>query len=41
MAGAYSDSELAELDKIGAKRTAVALTDIRQRHLGEFGGGRQ
>jgi len=36
MAGAYTDTELQRLKQMGEKRTAVALTDIRQRHLGEF-----
>jgi len=40
MAGAYSDAELRQLDAVGERRTAVALTDIRQIHLSEFGGGR-
>jgi hypothetical protein len=40
MAGAYTESELRRLEQLGERRTAVALTDIRQRHLTEFGGGR-
>lgn len=42
MSGAYTDEELRRLEEtMGAKarRTAVAQFDIRQRHLGEFGGG--
>jgi hypothetical protein len=38
MAGAYSDAELRRLDAVGERRTAVALTDIRQRHLSEYRG---
>jgi hypothetical protein len=40
MAGAYSDAELERLDAVGQKRTAVAVTDIRQLHLSDYGGGR-
>jgi hypothetical protein len=39
MAGAYTDAELEQLKAVGEKRTAVALTDIRQLHLSEYGGG--
>jgi len=41
MPGAYSEAELRRLEEIGAKRTAVALTDMRQLHLGDYGGGRR
>jgi len=40
MAGAYSDDELEHLEAVGQKRTAVALTDICQLHLSDYGGGR-
>jgi hypothetical protein len=33
VAGAYTEEELGRLDEIGGRRTAVALTDIRQLHL--------
>jgi len=41
MAGAYSVDELAALDAVGERRTAVARMDICQRHLTEFDGGRR
>lgn len=37
MAGAYTPQELQRLNELGRRRTAEALTDIRQRHLSEFG----
>ncbi len=39
MAGAYTDAELAKLERVGQRRTAEARMDIRQRHLTEFHGG--
>jgi len=39
MSGSYSDAELRRLEEVGAMCTAVALTDIRQLHLGDYGGG--
>jgi len=36
MAGAYTQEELDRLDDLGERRTAVALTDIRQLHLSDF-----
>ncbi len=40
MPGAYSETELRRLEEIGQKRTTVALTDIRQLHFSDYGGGR-
>jgi len=40
MAGAYTEAELDRLEAVGRKRTAVALTDICQLHLSDYGGGR-
>jgi len=40
MPGAYTESELQRLEEVGQKRTTVALTDIRQLHFSDFGGGR-
>ncbi|WP_373189954.1 hypothetical protein [Halolamina sp.] len=40
MSGTYSEAELQHLEEIGAKRTTVALTDICQLHLSDYGGGR-
>jgi phosphoribosylformylglycinamidine (FGAM) synthase-like enzyme len=39
--GAYTDRELSALAAVGERRTAVALTDIRQLHFSDFGGGRR
>lgn len=41
MAGAYSERELAALERVGQRRTAEARLDICQRHLTEFDGGRR
>jgi len=39
MAGAYTDAELAKLERVGQRRSAEARMDICQRHLTEFHGG--
>ncbi len=36
MSGAYTDEELRRLDEIGERRTAVALTDIKQLHFSDY-----
>lgn len=33
---AYTDEELDALERVGRRRTCVALVDIRQMHLSEF-----